>query len=412
MIAGGLYYFDLNAIYTIEIVNSAFNLMPARVTRTSHKLGYREVVYNVKKQKFYTDKDGDQFEQIAIPGVTDSVTQEDIDNSIANIDAVTQTELDAAVADKATNADVTAAVADKVTQAEIDAAVADKVTQTEIDAAVADKVTQTEIDAAVADKVTQAEIDAAVADKVTQAEIDAAVADKVTQAEIDAAVADKVTDTELNTAVSDKVTQAQVDASITAAADSIVPLATANSQGYFFQNSHYFSDGLSHATNPDVVTDVPADTETIVKFSDTTAGESGGYLQESLQGSTAMDITHMYDRTTGVITLKGLEAAQFILVRVQIDLEPDSDNSSANICLRCTANGASGGFTFDIEEQLASLDQGAEKEYPTNISIPVFVGSTLSEDPSGSPATITPIVKFTNTSGDIKPRALAIFFWS
>ena len=278
--------------------------MPSRVTRSTAKLGYRDVIYNVKENQFYTDAPGDQF--APLPVESGEVSQEDID------------------------------------------------------AAVADKVTQTEIDAAVADK----------------------------------------------------VTQAQVDASITAAADNIVPIAAANSQGYFFQNSHYFSDGLSHDTNPDVVTDVAADTETIVKFSDTTPSESGGYLQDPLQGTTATDISHMYDRTTGVITLKGLEAAQFILVRIQIDLEPDSDNSSANICLRCTANGASGGFSFDIEEQLASLDQGAEKEYPTNISIPVFMGSTLSEDPAGSPATITPIVKFTNTSGDIKPRALAIFIWS
>ena len=252
--------------------------MPSRVTRTAHKLGYRDIVYNINADKFYTDAAGDQFDEI----------------------------------------DVVAA----------------------------------------------------------------------------------------------GLTEAEVNALIQTQAESIVPIATANSQGYFFQNSHYFSDGLNHNTNPDVAEDVAAGVETIVKFSDTTAGESGGYLQADLQGSTPTDVSHMYDRSTGIITLKGLQPAQFILLRIQIDLEPDSDNSSADIILRCTTNGTSGGFSFDVQEQLASLDQGADIEYPTQVSIPIFVGSTLSEDPEGSPATITPIVKFTNTDGDIKPRSLAIFFWS
>ena len=185
-----------------------------------------------------------------------------------------------------------------------------------------------------------------------------------------------------------------------------------NSQGYFFQNSHYFSDGLNHDTNPDVVEDVDAEVETTLKFSDTTTGESGAYLTEDLEDTVATNVTHMYNRSTGVITLKGVTAPQFIIIRLQVDLVPDSDNSSANICMRCTANGASGGFTFDIEEQLASLDQGADIQYPAQITLPIFIGSTLAENPSGSPATITPIVKFTNTSGDIKPRSLAVFFWS
>ena len=223
---------------------------------------------------------------------------------------------------------------------------------------------------------------------------------------------DSSTGTFVNGAGGGGLTQQDVDNSIQAAADTIVPAATANSQGYFFQNSHYFSGGLTHIGNPDVAIEVESGVETIVKFSDTDPREFGGFLQADLQSdpSTPNDISHMYDRSTGVISLKGLEAAQFILIRVSIDLEPDSDNSSADIILRCTANNTSGGFTFDIQEQLASLDQGADIEYPTQVSIPIFIGDTLSEDSSVS--TITPIVKFSNTDGDIKPRSLAIFIWS
>ena len=185
--------------------------------------------------------------------------------------------------------------------------------------------------------------------------------------------------------------------------------------GYFFQNSHFFSGGLSHDSNPDVIDELEADTDAIVKFSDATPGESGQYLQTNHQdhdhgGDSSLD--HFYDRSTGVITLHHALPAEFVLVRLAIDINPDSDNSSANIILRCTANGASGGFSFDIEEQLVSLDQGAEIDYPAVASIPIFIGDTLSESPMGSPATIQPIIRLKNTSADIKPRSLAFFIWS
>jgi len=185
--------------------------------------------------------------------------------------------------------------------------------------------------------------------------------------------------------------------------------------GYFFQNSHYFSGGLSHENNPDVQSDVEAGVDAILKFTDETEGESGNYLQTDHQdhdheGQSQLD--HFYDRATGVITLHHTEAAEFVLVRIAVDIEPDSDNSAADIVLRCTANGESGGFSFDIEEQLVSLDQGADLNYPAVASIPVFIGDTLKEAPMGQPATITPIVRLRNTSGDIKPRSLAFFIWS
>ena len=188
-----------------------------------------------------------------------------------------------------------------------------------------------------------------------------------------------------------------------------------NAAGYFFQNSYYFTNGGTHDGSPDLVTDVDAGVETTIRFSNDAAGESGNYLQRDHQdhdhhGDTSLD--HFYDRTTGIITLHHAKPDEFVLVRIAVDVEPDSDNSAADIVLRCTANGASGAFSFDIEEQLVSLDQGADTEYAAVASIPVFIGDTLSETPMGSPATIEPIIRFKNTSGDIKPRSLAFFIWS
>ena len=185
-----------------------------------------------------------------------------------------------------------------------------------------------------------------------------------------------------------------------------------NAAGYFFQNSHYFSGGLSHAGNPDVVEEVDPDVATPLIFSDATAGESGTYLQiehqdHDHQGDSGLD--HFYDRSTGVITLHHAKPSEFVLVRLAIDLEPDSDNSSADIILRCQTN-PDYGYSFDIEEQLVSLDQGADTDYAAVASIPIFIGETLAE--TSGPATITPLVRFKNTTGDIKPRSLAFFIWS
>lgn len=183
----------------------------------------------------------------------------------------------------------------------------------------------------------------------------------------------------------------------------------ANASGYFFQNSGYFVNGASHDGNQDVVEEVESGAETVVKFSETTAGESGNHLQGNHAGH-GHGIEHFYDRSTGVIKLHEAKPDEFLLVRLAIDVEPDSDNSEATVILRCQANGASGAFTFDIDEQFLSLDQGADREYAGVISIPVFVGSTLSDD--GGTATITPLIKLANTSGDIKPRSLSFFIWS
>ena len=247
--------------------------MPSRVTRTAHKLGYRDVVYNVKENQFYTDAAGDQFQAL---GVEAGVSQEDITSQIN--DAKTY--------------------------------------------------------------------------------------------------------------------------------------AIANSAGYFFQNSHYFSGGLSHVGNPDVIEEAAAATLHTIKFSDSTDGESGGYLQAGHSEQHQHDVSHFYDVATGVITLHHAEAPEFILLRLAVDIEPDSDNSSADIVLEITANGESGAFQFTIEEQLTSLDQGADIEYPAVATIPIFIGDTLKEAPDGSPATIVPNVRLNNTTADIKPRSLAFFIWS
>ena len=108
---------------------------------------------------------------------------------------------------------------------------------------------------------------------------------------------------------------------------------TSNASGYFFQNSSYFLLG-GHDGNPDVVEDVEENGSTIVKFSATESTESG---QSRVP-------TGLYDRSTGVITLHGFTPDMFIIVRANLDVEPDSDESQAEFVLDCTSNGATGNF--------------------------------------------------------------------
>ena len=210
--------------------------------------------------------------------------------------------------------------------------------------------------------------------------------------------------------VLDGVTVEVPDGSIWEVAKTDDMAIIANASGYFFQNSGYFENGATHVGNPDVVEEVLADAETVLKFTSTTAGESGNHLQAQHAGDDATSITHFYDRSTGKIMLHNAAEDEFVLVRLAVDVEPDSDGSEAAIILRCQANGASGAFTFDIEEQFLSLDQGADTEYSGVVSIPVFIGSSLADQ--GGTATITPIIRLTNSGGDIKPRSLTFFLWS
>ena len=54
------------AFFTIDLLPADLS-MPSRVTRTNHRLGYREVIFNVKDNAFYVDKTGDAYERIDVP---------------------------------------------------------------------------------------------------------------------------------------------------------------------------------------------------------------------------------------------------------------------------------------------------------------------------------------------------------
>lgn len=174
---------------------------------------------------------------------------------------------------------------------------------------------------------------------------------------------------------------------------------TQNASGYFFQNSSYFLLG-GHAGNPDVIEDVEENGSTVVKFTAFEPTESG---QSNVPSG-------LYDRSTGVITLHGFTPDMFIIVRANLDVEPDSDESQAEFVLDCVSNGATGGFNFSIDSLLLNMDQGAEITYQGLTSTPVFIGDSLSDN--GGAATITPKVRLINTGGDVKPRTLAIYVFS
>ncbi len=80
--------------------------MPSRVTRTAHKRGYRDIVYNINQDKFYTDAEGDQFEEISVTadsagsGGSGGLTEAEVNALIDTADTISQSEMDAAKATK------------------------------------------------------------------------------------------------------------------------------------------------------------------------------------------------------------------------------------------------------------------------------------------------------------------------
>ena len=69
------------------------------------------------------------------------------------------------------------------------------------------------------------------------------------------------------------------------------------------------------------------------------------------------------------------------LVRIAFRYTPDVDDSDMDLRLFFTTNTATQGTgltNFSITKQALVITQGADEEYPGEILIPFFVGSTLS----------------------------------
>ncbi len=166
--------------------------------------------------------------------------------------------------------------------------------------------------------------------------------------------------------------------------------------GYFYYNSSFYNDGNNHDTNADVIQDVANSSETTFKTTHT--GRS------TLPSDTPLD--SLYDTSTGLITLHGAKNEDILLFRFQIDVSPDADESSADICLSVNSPL---GFSFAVEEQILSMSDGADRDYIGLATIPIFVGSSMQDN--GTPATITPKLRMNFSGGDIKPRGFVAYWW-
>lgn len=167
--------------------------------------------------------------------------------------------------------------------------------------------------------------------------------------------------------------------------------------GYMFQNSHYYTGGSSHDSNPDVQDDVDPATDCFVKWSHTT--DHGNF--------SPCGMSNPYDRTTGVFTLHGVSNSDYLLFRFQVDIEPLVDESSADLIVNCVSPL---GFNFDIKAEIAQMSQGAGSDYNGLVNIPVFVGDSLADN--GTAATVTPRIVLNNTTGNVKPVGFSLFGWS
>jgi len=165
--------------------------------------------------------------------------------------------------------------------------------------------------------------------------------------------------------------------------------------GYWFQNSDFYLAG--HEGSSDVINDVAEGVETDITVTSTAASESGNELPEG--------IADPWDGSQGYFSLAGMRPTDMLQFRFAVDVECDSDESSATLVLECQSPL---GFSFNIEEQLVSMTEGA-KEYEGLATVPVFVGETLADN--GTPAIITPKIRLNNTEGNIKPRGFVLYMW-
>lgn len=168
--------------------------------------------------------------------------------------------------------------------------------------------------------------------------------------------------------------------------------------GYFFQNSWYFENGRTHVGNPDVLEELEAETATDIMFSCDTEGDSGNFLP--------VGTPHLYDTTTGLLTMTGYKESDFIQIRTQIDVTPDTDNGQLLVHLEVQRPNKS---PFSITDTVITMDQGADREYSGLSTVPIFIGSMADVDLG--PSTIKFKVELVNTTGDVKPRGFALYTW-
>ena len=166
--------------------------------------------------------------------------------------------------------------------------------------------------------------------------------------------------------------------------------------GYWFQNSDFYIDG-SHDNHADTRLDIEEGVETPIKVTSAIPSESGNELPEG--------ITAPWQSSTGTFVLTGMKATDMLQFRFAVDVECFSDESSATLILECQSPL---GFSFEIEEQLVSMTEGA-KTYEGLATVPVFVGETLADN--GTAAIITPKIRLNNTEGNILPRGFVLYMW-
>jgi len=192
-----------------------------------------------------------------------------------------------------------------------------------------------------------------------------------------------------NKQLSDKVLEF-----LSVAGDSVVH----DVNGYTYGNSTYYANGNTHDGNADIVTDVEEGVPTTFTMS-RVGSQNDTYIPEGM--------TNPYDLNTGLFTLNGFQNSDMLLFRFQIDIEPDSDESSALIQLDAVTGS---GRSIVIEEQFLSMSDGAGIDYIGIATVPVFVANTFADGDDG-PTVITPKIVLKNTGGIIKPRGHTLYIW-
>ena len=140
-------------------------------------------------------------------------------------------------------------------------------------------------------------------------------------------------------------------------------------QGYYGYITNYYNFDGSNTTQE-------LDADTWTDLSPTINTTFDGRTTSMIDA--APDI---YDPATGFFTLAGLEDGSFGFVRTLVRIDPEVDESTANIRILFETNEAtqpSGLTEFTTESQAVVMTQGADKFYSDENIITFFVGNTLS----------------------------------
>jgi len=187
----------------------------------------------------------------------------------------------------------------------------------------------------------------------------------------------------------------------TEAAGSVIRKPTS---GYYALLTDFYFDGAATET---IIPVEDVDTWIDVNFTTAAAGEFD-YRPEAMINENP---NNAFDNTTNLFSLEGLTIEDFGAFRASMSFDPDEDNGEFDARLLFERHsGTTPSEPFSIEDIVATMNQGADTDYPIEAYLTYFIGDTVDTNGSGDSGKCKFQVK-SSVAGTLSMRAMTWYLF-